>query len=93
MITITQSEYAKNILKRFRIADCKPIATPIETGAPTGSQELTYKLWYQQVIGSLMHLMHGTRPEMAFTVGYLGRFCAAPTVAHWKFTKHVLYYV
>ena len=75
------------------MADCKPIATPIKTRAPTGSQEPTYKLWYQQVVGSLMYLMLGTHPDMAFAVGYLGRFCAALTVAHWKFAKRVLRYV
>ena len=71
-LTITQSDYVKSVLKRFGMADCKPIATPIEPRAPTGSQELTYKLWYQQLIGSLMYLMLGTHPEMAFAVGYLG---------------------
>ena len=54
------------------MADCKPIATPIKMQAPTGSQEPTYKLWYQQVIESLMYLILGTCPDMAFAVGYLG---------------------
>src|SRR5436309_15950271 len=37
--------------------------------------------------------MLGTCPEIAFAMGYLGRFCTAPTVAYWKFPKHILCYV
>src|SRR5205809_6521118 len=40
-----------------------------------------------------MYLMLGTCLDMAFAMGYLGRFYAALTVAYWKFAKHVLRYI
>ena len=48
---------------------------------------------YRQAIGSLMYLMVGTRPDLAFAVGKLARFSASPTDEHWVAVKHVLRYV
>jgi hypothetical protein len=38
---------------------------------------------YRSVIGSLMYLACGTRPDLAYAVNMLARFCAAPSAVHW----------
>jgi len=42
------------------------------------------KLKYQCAVGSLMYLMLGTRPHIAFAVSQVSRFSSNPTTEHWK---------
>ena len=48
---------------------------------------------YREAIGSLMYLMIGSRPDLAFAVGKLARFCENPKLKHWMAIKRVLRYV
>ena len=47
---------------------------------------------YRRVIGALRYLLH-TRPDLAFSVGYLSRFMEDPREDHLTGVKHVLRYV
>jgi len=42
------------------------------------------KLKYQCAVGSLMYLMLGTCPDIAFAVSQVSRFSSNPTTEHWK---------
>lgn len=44
------------------------------------------------MVGSLRYLVN-TRPDLAFSVGYVSRFMEAPTTEHWAAVKHILRYV
>ena len=48
---------------------------------------------YLTVIGSLMYLMLGTRPDIAYAVGALSCFSAKPSHMHWEAAKCVLRYI
>ena len=45
---------------------------------------------YASVIGSLMYVMHCTRPDIAFVVCKLSRYTSNPGVAHWKAITRIL---
>ena len=45
---------------------------------------------YLTVIGSLMYLMLGTCPDIAYAVGALSHFSAKPSHMHWEAAKRVL---
>ena len=45
------------------------------------------------MIGSLMYLTTGTRPDLAYTISFLSQFSSCPTEQHLKAVKHVLRYV
>jgi hypothetical protein len=96
-LTIDQSSFAEAILKTFRMDECSPVTTPIVTGskltsdAQTDDSDLEKK--YRQAVGSLMYLMLGTRPDLAFSVCTLSRFMAKPTAQHWVAMKRVLRYI
>jgi hypothetical protein len=47
---------------------------------------------YQRVVGNLRYLVH-TRPDLAFTVGYVSRFMQRPTTEHQQAVKKILRYV
>lgn len=68
-IYLSQEEYIWKILKAFGMEDCKPIATPMANSTfPTHGTKCTddeIKL-YQRLIGYLLYIMHGTRPNLAY---------------------------
>ena len=96
-ITLSQATYIADVLKRFRMEDCKPARIPmvprlsLAVGDAPADAEL--KSRYLSAVGSLMYAMLGTRPDLAFAVGYLGRFAKAPTSEHWAAIAHVLRYL
>ena len=44
---------------------------------------------YANVVGSLLYLANGTRPDIAYAVGEVARFMKNPGVIHWKAVKHI----
>ena len=48
---------------------------------------------YQSMIGSLMYLVTGTRPHLAYTISFLVQFASCPTDEHITAAKHVFRYV
>ena len=75
----------------------KPTATLIDTGAKlikaTENSKLFNQELYQSAIGSLLYLSIRTRPDIAYTVSNVARFCSKPTMEHWKSIKHIMRYL
>eukprot|EP00253_Pinus_taeda_P016737 PITA_16737 len=75
-IFLGQGRYATEILKRFRMQDCRPMATLMITNwkkiDASGDKEVDYTL-YRQLIGSLMYLVN-TRPDICFVVNTPSQF-------------------
>jgi hypothetical protein len=98
-IHINQAPYIKALLKRFQIDNCIGILTPIdpncqfEAALPGYTAPKDYLLEYQQVIRSIMYAMLGTRPDLAFTVSTLSKYCSNPTSAHAIAAKRTLRYL
>ena len=96
---VTQSSYIDKVLERFRMADAKPVSTPMEvssskiSSATSDLQELAQDVPYRQAIGSLMYLMIGTRPDIGYAVGKLSQYCEKPLKSHWSSVKRVLRYI
>ena len=78
LITLSQQQYIEDLLERFGMSDVRPISTPAlanEHLIKLDSPEIDVKS-YQHAIGALMYLMLGTRPDLAYAVGALGRHAA-----------------
>ena len=69
-----------------------PLSTSVNLTATDG-EPLEPAYLYRQLVGSLMHLSVTIRPDIAYAVGALARFMAAPTTAHWQAAKGVLRYL
>ena len=94
-ISLDQSQYCAEVLERYGMQDSAPVATPMEPGFRSNSNEeqtVDQKL-YQQAIGSLNHLVQGTRPDLAYAVGRLGRHNCDPKASHWVGVKRVMRYL
>jgi hypothetical protein len=85
-ITIDQQDYLRKVLERFDLINAKAAPTPLPMGyVPTPNEapvdeQLRHK--FQQVIGSLLYIMLGTRPDIAFAVTKLSQFAANPSKDH-----------
>ena len=83
------------ILKRFRILDCKKMATPMVSNMKllqdTTSKTVDFTL-YMNMVGLLMYLMN-TRLDICFAVNTLSQFMEHPKQVHLTATKHVMRYL
>lgn len=48
---------------------------------------------YRELIGSLMYLAVGTRPDIAHAVGVVSRFMENPRMIHERATKRIVKYI
>ena len=48
---------------------------------------------YASAVGSLQYAQVGTRPDLSFITGVLGRYQSNPSIEHWKMVKKALRYV
>ena len=83
-IFISQSGYAKEILKRLGMESCNPVNTPVESGIELkkstngGNVDPTY---FKSLVGSLRYLTC-TRPDILYGVGLISRYMKAPNQSH-----------
>ncbi|XP_060675580.1 secreted RxLR effector protein 161-like [Ziziphus jujuba] len=90
-----QQKYAKNLLQKFGMLDCKPISTPMEVNAKLSAYEgkdLEDATMYQQLVGSLIYLTL-TRPDISFVVGVVSRYMQSPKKPHLEAVRRILRYV
>jgi transposase InsO family protein len=100
-ISISQRQYAVNMLEQYGMADCKPVSTPMlpgltltkEMGAKSEEESKLIKGTYISAVGSLMYLAIQTRPDISYTVGVLARFNSNPGEEHNKALKHLFRYI
>jgi hypothetical protein len=48
---------------------------------------------YREVIGGLMYIANGTRPDIAFAANFLAQVASNPGRIHWEAAKHVVRYL
>ena len=84
-----------DILKRFKMLDCREITTPMTYNLKLlsdSSSEKVDAMMYRQMIGSLMYLTN-TRPDICFAVNTLSQFLTNPRQVHLIAVNHVLRYL
>ena len=97
VISMNQSQYIHNILVRFNELDSKPRSLPCDPGVyellAGKSEFLENPTSYRELVGSLIYLMTGTRPDISFIVTLLSRFMHKPTKMHMNIARGVLKYL
>jgi len=93
-LKLSQGKNAAQVLEEFGMAECNPIGTPLEVGLQlVKTDESDDVLPYREAVGSVMYLMVGTRPDLAFAIGKLSRFVSCYGKEPWAAIKRVLRYV
>ena len=72
-VFIHQSKYAKTLLRKFRLKDCKPVSIPLSTGEKLKKMdrsELADEELYRKMVGSLLYLT-AIRPDLIYIASLL----------------------
>ncbi|KAE8252610.1 hypothetical protein A4X06_0g2063 [Tilletia controversa] len=92
---LSQSAYIDSLVHRFPVGHSRPVLTPMDPSyrpmdpsSPPANREV-----FQSLVGSLMWAGVGTRGDIAFHVGVLGRCNAQPTEADMEAALRVVGYL
>jgi hypothetical protein len=92
---VHQAKYTKDILKKFKMDDSKPLSTPMSTTTALDAnedREHVDQKEYRSMIGSLLYLTV-TRPDIQFSVCLCTRFQALPRTSHRRAVKRIFRYL
>ena len=96
-IYLDQTTYLEKVLQRFGLQDAKGTSTPLPEGyhpSPNqSSADPALRSKFQQVIGSLLYIMLGTRPDIAFAVTKLSQHAANPSQDHLNRALYICRYL
>jgi hypothetical protein len=96
-IHLDQHDYLDKVLECFSMTNAKSAPTPLpsnwvpQLNKGKASPELLRQ--YQSIIGSLLYLMIGTCPDIAFAVTKLAQFSANPSQEHFERAKYICRYL
>jgi hypothetical protein len=104
ILFLHQRTYIENLLAKNGLSSCNGHWTPmvsgsklrkIESTSDTDCERLSLddRRRYQSIVGSLMWLMLGTRPDLAFTVSVLSKYNAEPSKEHLTAATYCLRYL
>ncbi|XP_016690648.1 uncharacterized protein [Gossypium hirsutum] len=91
-VFICQRKYAKEILRKFHMEDCKAMSTPMNQKEKLIKDDGSAKVIeaeFRSLVGCLMYLA-ATRPDILNDVSILSRFMHCPNETHMRDAKHVL---
>jgi len=94
-VFICQRKYAKEILRKFQMDECKVVSTPMNQKEKFIKEDGVDKVdegYYRSLIGCLMYLT-ATRPDIIFVVSLLYRFMHCASEVHLRAAKRILRYV
>jgi transposase InsO family protein len=105
-IKLFQTAYVDSLLKKHGLEDANPVSTPMDpntkldhdpnnTNDPVTEGDLSERASasYATLIGSLMYLAIGTRPDIAYSVQRLAQFTQDPKPVHWTAVKRIFRYL
>jgi hypothetical protein len=91
----SQSKYAKDLVKKFGLEDCKIAKSPMSTSVSlqhNPSEKCVDQTLYRSMIGSLLYLT-ASRPDISYSVGVCARFQSDPKESHLHAVKRIIKYV
>ena len=102
-VTINQCKYTAGILSKYleppeqtwidTPADSTITLTTEQSPQTEVEKEYMSTIPYREVIGSLLWLSMGTRPDITYAVSQSAKFSANPGIEHWKSVKRILRYL
>jgi hypothetical protein len=92
---VHQAKYTNDLMKKFNMAELKPVSTPMRSTASLGPDEdgeAVDQREYMSMFGSLLYLIV-TRLDIQFTMGLCVRFQASPHSSHRTTIQQVFRYL
>ena len=83
-----QPTFAEFVLQKYNMSEAKSVKTPVSLNSKllkaSGECELVDQFLYQSAVGSLFYLATRSRPDIAFAINNVTRFCSKPTEQRWN---------
>ena len=101
-VSLSQTALIDYIITQFSLLDEHPITIPMNPGlrlshpttAPMPTKQLSlFRLPYHSLVGSLMYIALGTRPDIAYAVQQLCHYLNCYRTIHLEAAKHVVCYL
>lgn len=93
-IIITQNNLINKVIDIFNLHDSKSHKIPISPNlnlVKNDTCDLNYP--YRELIGSLMYIMLGSRPDICYSISYFGKFQNCYSATHFNHLKNVVRYL
>lgn len=95
-IFVSQEVFAKELLKKFNMLNCKPVNIPMECGAKLSKmkadEEKVNSTMFKSLDGGLKYLTC-KRSDILFFVVIVSFFMEVPTKSHLMASKRILRYI
>ncbi|RVW83943.1 Retrovirus-related Pol polyprotein from transposon RE1 [Vitis vinifera] len=94
-VFICQKRYVEHILKKFGMASCNPVSTPLVVNEKLRKEnggKMVDETHFRSLVGNLLYLT-ATRPDIMFAASLLSRFMHYPSHLHLGAAKRVLRYL
>ena len=94
-IFISQSKYAKNLVKKYGLKNAKCVKTPMGTNDKLFKDENGVSIdptLFRSMIGNLLYLT-ASRHDICFSVGICARYQANSKESHFATVKRIIRYV
>lgn len=101
-LRIHQTAYTTKLIQRLGMEKSIPKDLPLPAGtvlSPSTKDDIHQTLkdddicLYRQIVGSVLYISNGTRPDISYAVGQLARFMSDPDSNHLSMAKHLLRYL
>lgn len=101
-VAISQGHFIDELAVRYRQEGAPTTTTPLSSGfeftsddspsTEADKEEMSHHP-YRSLVGALMYVMIGTRPDISFAIGCLSRYLINPGKRHWDQALRVLNYL
>lgn len=101
LIFLDQRRHIMDLLVKFEMADCNPeipmdpnqkLSKDMSPKSSTEREEMS-DVPYQELVGGLLYILQGTRPDITYAVNTVSKFNNDPGKAHWVAAKRILRYL
>ena len=92
---LSQSKYAKNLVKKFGLESASSVRTPVSPNVKLTVDLLGKSVdpsLYRSMIGSFLYLT-ASRPDISYSVGVCARYQANPKESHMIALKRIIKHI
>lgn len=94
LMFLNQTKYIESLAEKYNLKEAKLYDTPMEAGLKLNQSERTDEsIKYRNLIGELLYIGSGTRPDISYSVNYLSRFQNCYDSTHFKYALRVMKYL
>ena len=97
-IVLSQETFIMKLLEHYQMKDCNACCSPLNPGTVKSdfdgdSLSDAGRSEYRSIVGSLIHLVSCTRPDLSYCTMFLSQFMQNPNSTHLKIAMNVLRYL